>query len=131
MSVTSFNAPEDIDREDVEKKWQALTTASGNQGRRIEIVMLKESQDDDEKKLGVKTYEFCFEIAGRETRSETVFQTVHDTSVRWHSSFYITAAASRGAKTAKLQVKYHLFNTIEKLRIAGTETELRLQSYRN
>ena len=72
----------------------------------------------------VKTYEFCFEVAGR----ETVFQTVDDTSVRWHSSFYITAAESKKAKTAILQVKYHMFNTIEKLRIAGTETELRLRS---
>ena len=123
MSQTSFSAPEHVDRADIEKKWAGLTNDLGNQGKRIEIVKVKESQNDEEKKLGVKTYEYCFEINQR----DTVFQTVHDTSVRWHSSFYITAADSKQAKVAKLQVKYHLFNTIDKLRIAGAEAELRVR----
>ena len=120
MTVTSFHTPEHIDRNDVERKWAALANASGNQGMRIDMIKEKESQDDEEKRLGVKTYQFSFVVGGE----ETVFQTVDDTSARWHASFIMTARESKHAKEAKLQVKYHLFNTIEKLRIAGTETEL-------
>ena len=39
----------------------------------------------------------------------------------------MTACESKHAKEAKLQVKYHVFNTITKLRIAGTQKVLETQ----
>ena len=122
MSQTFLPAPEHIDREDIETRWKTLTNDLGNQGRRLEIKKEDESQNAEEKQLGVKKYEFSLTIAGR----DTVIQTIHDTSVRWHASFFIRAAESKKAKTAFLQVKYHMFNTIEKVRISGTESELRM-----
>ena len=117
MPATTLYAHEQIDRADVEHKWKDMANNLGNHGQKITIVKFKESQDAEEKKLGVKTYQYGFAIAGE----EVVFQTHDDTSTRWHDSFYITAAESSKAKTALLQVKYHMFNTIETLRIAGTE----------